>query len=245
MDLIESVNPALFRHPWETARFWFFERRILRRPALYMKTRLLDVGAGDAWFSSNLLERHPSAFDITCLDVNYTNQHLAAPPQGIRLLRELPESETFDLILLLDVLEHVKDDNSFLQSLANRLTPGGTLLISVPAWQYLFSSHDRSLGHHRRYALSSLRRIAAEVDLTVLESGGLFASLLIPRSIAIALERVMNINRPFKGAQWERGPWISGILHAALVADAWIGELCARVRIPFPGLSWWVECTKP
>src|SRR4030095_9935198 len=85
---------------------------------------------------------------------------------------------TFDLVLLLDVIEHVEDDAGFLDgSIVPHLAPGGVLIVSVPAYQGLYSSHDDALAHHRRYSPGRLRAVL-EPRLDVAARGGLFASLL-------------------------------------------------------------------
>lgn len=64
--------------------------------------------------------------------------------------------ETFDLILLLDVLEHIEDDAGALDRLTELLAPGGLLLVTVPALMLLWSAHDEANAHFRRYRKSAL-----------------------------------------------------------------------------------------
>ena len=66
----------------------------------------------------------------------------------------------FDLILLFDVLEHIEDEDGFLDALQFHLAVGGKVLINVPAGLWLFSDYDRAAGHVRRYSIASLRRVA-------------------------------------------------------------------------------------
>jgi SAM-dependent methyltransferase len=75
--------------------------------------------------------------------------------------------QRFDLIFLFDVLEHITDEDSFLTSLLFHLSPGGKLVINVPAGQWGYSSYDRVLGHIRRYSIRTLRATAERSHLEV------------------------------------------------------------------------------
>ena len=65
-----------------------------------------------------------------------------------------------DIVLAMDVLEHIQDDYSTLKEWKNTLKPNGLLLITVPAFQHLWSSHDIFLGHHRRYNKKDISDLA-------------------------------------------------------------------------------------
>ena len=69
---------------------------------------------------------------------------------------EFPEGEKYDFILMMHVLEHVHDDLAILKSVAERCRKGDMLFIAVPAFQFLWSSHDVFLGHVRRYNKTTL-----------------------------------------------------------------------------------------
>ncbi len=69
------------------------------------------------------------------------------------------ESESVDLITLLDVIEHLDDDGAALREAWRVLRPGGHLLITVPAYRFLWSVHDEALGHRRRYMASEIHRL--------------------------------------------------------------------------------------
>ena len=77
-------------------------------------------------------------------------------------LEELPwEADTFDLITCLDVIEHTPDDRATLPELRRVTRPGGWLLVTVPAYQALWSQHDEANHHFRRYSRRMLRAAAA------------------------------------------------------------------------------------
>jgi SAM-dependent methyltransferase len=75
----------------------------------------------------------------------------------------------FESIVCCNVLEHIHDDSRALQNLSNALTPGGHLLLFVPALPWLYSDLDRLAGHHRRYTRAAVRRLVTGVGLAVVQ----------------------------------------------------------------------------
>ncbi len=74
---------------------------------------------------------------------------------------------TFDVVIASDVLEHIKDDSGAMTEMARVLRPGGSMIISVPAHQWLFSYHDAALQHFRRYSKVTLRGLLARERLRI------------------------------------------------------------------------------
>jgi len=73
--------------------------------------------------------------------------------------------ERYDIIFLFDVLEHVVEEDRFLEALRFHLAPGGRLIVNVPAGLWAYSSYDRAVGHIRRYSIATLRAVAKRNDL--------------------------------------------------------------------------------
>ena len=92
----------------------------------------------------------------------------------------------FDLVCLLDVLEHIADDEAALRRIGRLLKPSGRLLVTVPAYAWLWSGHDQAHHHHRRYTAEMLRQRAEAAGLTV-SRPGYFNSLLFPLIAAIRI----------------------------------------------------------
>jgi SAM-dependent methyltransferase len=245
MDLLEtSSREEATRHPWETVRADFFLRLLADAGLPAAGGRVLDVGAGDAWFAMRLAGASGGAAAITCWDVGYDSAAFSAPAAGVTFTATEPDA-AFGLILAMDVMEHVEDDHGMMRRLVSqRLAAGGRLLLSVPAWPSLFSDHDRRLRHVRRYSRSSARRLLEDAGLSVLRSGGLFHTLLAPRWIEAGLERLGKRGAGHAG-EWSAPEPVTQAVRAVLGADARLSAVLSRHGWDVPGLSWWALCRKP
>jgi SAM-dependent methyltransferase len=240
------------RHPWELRRAAFFgETLASARPA--PDARWLDAGAGDGWLAGTLRADVAPDARLTCWDANYADDELrelreGAP--GVEFVREAPPGP-FDLVTAFDVLEHVEDDVAFVATLHERLRPGGTLLVSVPAWPMLYGPHDEVLAHHRRYRPREARALVLGAGFTILRAGGLFHSLLPVR----VLQRLAVRVAPMAGSaaltatevpalEWSWPDPATSVVLGALAADNRLSELASRVGLELPGLTWWAVCER-
>jgi SAM-dependent methyltransferase len=136
----------------------------------------------------------------------------------------------YDLIGAFDVIEHIEDDSAALASIANKLKPGGKFVMTVPAHQWMWSSHDDINHHKRRYSKRSLRTLLEGSPLR-LDKIGYFNSLLFPVAIA---ERLVSKLRTDKDAHLKLpSPPVNAILEKTFAAER---HLVGRLPLP-PGLS--------
>ena len=155
------------------------------RIAPYVRGAVLEVGAGIG-ANTRLL----TALDFvrwTCLEPDAALARQIELPAGrlheviLGIVSDLAPGLQYDSILYIDVLEHIEDDAAEMGRAAERLRPGGTLIVLSPAHPFLFTPFDEAIGHYRRYTKSSLRRVAPaglkEVTVTYLDSVGMLASL--------------------------------------------------------------------
>ena len=77
----------------------------------------------------------------------------------------IPPGKKFDAVVLMNVLEHIKDDHAVLAELKQYLAPGGRIVVLVPACQWAFGSTDARLGHYRRYSKAYARPLVAGLQL--------------------------------------------------------------------------------
>jgi SAM-dependent methyltransferase len=174
MDLLEARGENR-RHPWELSRAKAVEQ-IVRRYDGGAVTSILDFGCGDGFTGRFLLDRL-GAGALVGVDPHLTDAQRSSLTQGderIRLFRDQAEvpARQFDLMLLCDVIEHVPDDIALVEPLARRfLATGGRLVVTVPAFQALFSAHDVALKHYRRYWLPELESVLRRSGLRVPGAG--------------------------------------------------------------------------
>lgn len=171
-----------------TQGYWWHRARadllgVVMRPHLGTARRTLDVGSADApsvaWMRG--AQQHVS--------MDLLPEGLV-PGQGVRgSATELPfADETFDVVSAFDVVEHCADDVRALAELTRVLTPGGRMLLSVPAYQWAWSDHDVQAGHHRRYTRPELVRLVEGVGMQVLRATYAFSGVF-PLFVAERLSR--------------------------------------------------------
>tara|TARA_B100000315_G_scaffold114723_1_gene105226 strand:- start:277 stop:756 length:480 start_codon:yes stop_codon:yes gene_type:complete len=158
MDLREAKN-VTHRHPWEMSRGASL-LHILKEgmhEACYA-----DIGSGDLFFAKKLKQITPK--QIYAVDINYKSLGKKDNISKLKNLSSIPR-KSVDCVLLLDVLEHIKDDEGFVGSLLEILKEEGVILITVPAYQFLYSGHDMFLKHFRRYRKKNLIKILKKYNL--------------------------------------------------------------------------------
>lgn len=242
MDLRERIDSTT-RHPWEVSRARFF-RRLIAAHLVQPPSTVLDVGSGDNWFANELLADLPPATTVDCWDAHYTPADLTEAMDNRLRRMSSPPDATYPLVLALDVLEHVEDDSGFMaDSVVPRIRADGLFIASVPAYRWLFTSHDEALGHFRRHNRASLRSLL-QPHLTIVQEGSLFGSLLPPRAVQRLVQQVRPPSGPVDeiNSAWNHGRTFSAVISGVLDVDARIGLAAARRRIPFPGLSLWAVC---
>lgn len=140
-------------------------------------TRVLSRGRGGRWVC---LEPDPQL--ISGLEEAIQDGRLPSICSArLGTLTSLKPQEVFDSILYVDVLEHIQGDRAELELARAHLAPAGTLIVLSPAHEWLRTSFDQAIGHHRRYSKASLADIgpqgAALVKLLYLDSAGTLLSL--------------------------------------------------------------------
>jgi SAM-dependent methyltransferase len=248
MDLLETSN-AETRHPWELSRARAVGR-IARRYARGSVGKILDWGCGDA-FTGRFLLDHLGAENLVGVDPNLTEEQRARFSEGdsrialIRREEDIP-NHAFDLVLCCDVIEHVGDDEGLLSTLRrNFLSTSGRLVVTVPAFQALFSAHDVALKHHRRYSLGALEHVLRNSGFEVLGSGYLFGSLLPIRAAKKLLERRSQeppTDESIGLGHWRGGPVVTRATEALLATDNALLLSFAALGLKLPGLSVWAAC---
>jgi SAM-dependent methyltransferase len=160
---------------YEESHWWFSGRRriietVLHSLSLPSNPKILEVGCGTGG-NLSLLSHYGEVYGVEqdTFARNYALNRQIAPILPGSLPYDIPYQDNFfDLIVLLDVLEHVEEDGLSLVQLHKKLKPGGYLLITVPAFPALWSAHDEAHHHKRRYTLKTLGPIVREANYKII-----------------------------------------------------------------------------
>jgi SAM-dependent methyltransferase len=220
-----AAYPDLYRRHW----WWRVRERILLKTIsglvrTHPAPRILDVGCGAGLFFDALeplghVEGVESNADAVARSGRWRERITTGP---------LADSgPRFDVVLLLDVIEHVANPTPLLQTVARRLTPRGAVVITVPAFQALWTSHDVLNQHARRYSRRALRQLLEGQGFTVRSLRYFFPSLVLIKGMVRVKEAVTTAT--------PRVPQIPpGLVNNAI--QAWLGfEDTVFGWLPFGG----------
>ena len=175
-------------HWWFTARRRILDgviERVVRPPE---RARILELGAGTG-HNLAMLSRFG---EVEASELDPIARDLASERLGKPVLEAaLPDLSMFpagayDLVALLDVLEHVPDDKGSMKAIYDLLKPGGALLLTVPINPWMWTAHDVAHHHHRRYRRGEIARLAEDAGYEI-ELNSPFNSLLFPPIAAVRL----------------------------------------------------------
>lgn len=157
----------------ENSYWWHIGRKSIisqqmKKLKLKPKSKILNIGCG----TGGMIPLFEQYGNVTNVDVS-AEAIKFSKSQGYKNItkydgKKLPfNNNNFDMVVATDVLEHIQDDESALKEWGRVLKPNGYLLITVPAYQWLWSEHDESLHHHRRYTASQLHRLLNKQNFKV------------------------------------------------------------------------------
>lgn len=218
---------------------WYYRSKAaaLRRAVAGLSPRrLLDVGAGSGFFSRHLLEATP-AESALCVDIGYaSDRDDSVSGKPVRYRRDTGPTDC-DLVLMMDVLEHVDDDRWLVRHYAEKVPSGAHFLVTVPAFAFLWSGHDVFLEHKRRYRLPEIETAMRDAGLEIVR-GSYYFGFVFPLAAAVRLAD-RNTTEP-RSSLKKQGTLTNGILAAACAAEL---PLFPLNRLA--GLSCFVLARKP
>jgi ubiquinone/menaquinone biosynthesis C-methylase UbiE len=218
----------------EQNNWWWVGRRIILASLLKELTtsasKILDVGCGTG-MNLRLLNAYGdvtgldiSAFALDCCRKRGFNHVVVGD------IEKLPfENNVFDIITALDVLEHV-DVPKALAEMYRVLKPRGYNVITVPAFQFLWSGHDQALGHKQRYNAKQMKRLLGACGFKIVKIS-YWNTFLFPFIAAIRLIKFRTQGKTeLRSDNFEFGPIINGLLSTILKMEA---KIIPHVNLPF------------
>ena len=223
----------------DIGRHWYYrsKARALRNAVHDVPvTRILDVGAGSGFFSRHLLAR-TRAQSALCVDIGYRNDaEDEAAGKKILYRRDIGTTDC-DLVLMMDVLEHVENDVELVRHYATKVPSGAHFLVTVPAFRFLWSGHDVFLEHKRRYTLGEIEQTMRTAGLDVVR-GAYYFGVVFPLAAAV---RFATRSDPSPRSSLKK----HGVLTNSLLAAACAAELPLFPLNRLAGLSAFVLAKKP
>ena len=185
-----------YLHAIEEKHWWFLARKkiILKLIDLYHtrseNEQILDVGCGAGMMLKALLPERGTVWGLDKSEkaLRYSKEKV---PGARMILGSFPEDlprDSFDIITVLDVLEHIDEDAKALAALKGALAPDGIAVITVPAYQFLWTNHDLVNEHKRRYTAPELKRKILDAGLTIEKISYYNTFLFLP----VALSKFAN-----------------------------------------------------
>jgi len=155
---------------WHVGRMYIIDCQLSKLSQGSKKLKILNIGSGTGG-TIPMLEKHGQVTNVDtskeALDFLKKSGHKGTLVNG----QKLPfEDASFDLITALDVVEHIKYDSKAVKEWSKVLKPGGSIVVTVPAYQWLWSQHDVINNHYRRYKRKQLRQIIESAGYSVTKS---------------------------------------------------------------------------
>lgn len=216
MDLKETdiLGDDIERHWYYRSKAKAMMRLIEGDPA----ASILDVGAGSGFFSRHLLF-NTAAKESWCVDTSYKADFAENHASKTIHYRRSVGAVNADLVLLMDVLEHVDNDVGLLKEYVDKVPSGCQFLISVPAFQFLWSGHDDFLDHKRRYTLNQLETTVRKAGLNV-KRGCYYFGVVFPIAALLRLtQEIGGRNRTARSQLTKHFPVVNAILKSLCYAE--------------------------
>jgi len=241
--LYDNIQQVEANHWWYKARreiIFDWVKNIIRA---YPNPKVLDIGCGTGYNVAYLQQlgcENVTGFDFSADALEYCRSRnltrlICGDASRIPL-----RSASYDVILTLDIIEHLKDDVGTLQEIHRTLKPGGTLVIFVPAYQFLWSLQDEISHHFRRYTSGELSKKVLQVGFHI-EKLTYANTFLFP--IVWAGRLALKLFRPyFKiSSESQLNPsWTNDVLYRLFLAEL---PLLRSINFPF-GVSILCICYK-
>ena len=221
----------------ESFYWWFVARRQLLESLVesiardFKRPTILDVGCGTG-INYSVLSKYGDTFSTDASEEALTFSRSRGTDGLARShLESLPfANSTFDIVTALDVLEHVDDDLKALDEILRVTAKRGVLVITVPAYGFLWSEHDEALHHRRRYAASELRNKLTNAGFEVERISYYITLLFFPILFMRFIQSVTKKSIQAKTSHIVLPGWLNSLLVGILGFERW---LLRWINLPF------------
>jgi len=176
--------------------FWYkarcsLIRRLIECYAANNELEILDVGCADGYIRNTLwyYKNYDGNDIINDYSYLFRNFYLGD-------ICNLKIQKKYDVIIALEIMEHLPDDKAFMQKLSSLLNEGGYIFLSIPAFQYLFGNHDKMLKHYRRYDKKSMEVLVKNTKELSIKQISYWGRILYPIALLTKRTRRVKKNTP-------------------------------------------------
>jgi 2-polyprenyl-3-methyl-5-hydroxy-6-metoxy-1,4-benzoquinol methylase len=229
-------------HFWYLGRHRFILHALRRLAGQRKDLHAIDLGGGCGGWLAYLHERLPDGFsELALADSSLEALHLAGPVVGEFATRyhvnlyDLGWKNRWDVVFLLDVLEHLSDDSRVLQQIYEAMRPGGLLFVTTPALPIFHSYNDDLVHHLRRYTRADFARLALQSSLRLLRSR-YFMFLLSPLVMARRWRapRIGNMSQDEIRILLDRTHAVPSAIPNKILSTIFAAETPLGWHVPFP-----------
>ena len=196
-SLYEDYRLQEETHWWFVGRYKIFSRLLRDEPIPQKNACALDIGCGTGYLTTLVSQIADSIYCVEMADEMITI--LRGRIKNAHIIKgywpDVSVDQTFSLVTLFDSLEHIPNDRAALKKIESVLEPGGIVLITVPAYQFLWSEHDVVNEHKRRYTKESMSTAISEsTGLTILRLSYFNTFFFIPIAVVRLIKNVLGIH---------------------------------------------------
>jgi 2-polyprenyl-3-methyl-5-hydroxy-6-metoxy-1,4-benzoquinol methylase len=177
---------------------------------------LIDIGSGSGFIAREFALNN-IVKNVFCVDINYAEDRVEKLKKGsaVKYTNSIQDEDvSADIALFNDVIEHVEDDVALLKEYLPKIKSGGYVLITVPAFNFMWSAHDDYVVHYRRYNKKSLEKAVEDAGLEVVKTNYFYATLF---PLVFVMRKLDNLKRkfiktPIKSAMKQPNPFVNAVL---------------------------------
>ncbi|MEK7567335.1 MAG: class I SAM-dependent methyltransferase [Patescibacteria group bacterium] len=195
-SLYEDYRLQEETHWWFIGRYKIFSRLLKHKTIPQKNARALDIGCGTGYLTTLVAKISDSVYCVEMADEMI--EILKRRIKNVHIIKglwtDVAVNQTFKLVTLFDSLEHIEDDKEALKKIESVLEPGGLVIITVPAYQFLWSEHDDVNLHKRRYTKKLMRTtIEASTGLTILRLSYFNTIFFIPIALIRLTKKAFGV----------------------------------------------------